>query len=84
MIKGKHLLNDNFEIIDSIKEETGVDITIFYQDVRVITTIRTNDGKIEHIVRDADTMLYEGKNSGRNRIICGTPAHPQAAKGVWL
>lgn len=43
-----------------------------------------NDGKIEHIVRDADTMLYEGKNSGRNRIVYGTPAHPQAEKGVWL
>lgn len=42
MMKGEHLLNDNFEIIDSIKEKTGVDITIFYQDMRVITTIWTN------------------------------------------
>lgn len=44
MMKGEHLLNDNFEIIDSIKEKTGVDITIFYQDMRVVTTIWTNDG----------------------------------------
>lgn len=45
MMKGEHLLNGDFEIIDSIKEKTGVDITIFYQDVCVITTIRTNSGE---------------------------------------
>ncbi|MDE6739975.1 MAG: diguanylate cyclase, partial [Lachnospiraceae bacterium] len=28
-----------------------------------------NDGKVEHIVRDADAKLYEGKNNGRNRIV---------------
>lgn len=44
MMKGEHLLNDNFEMIDSIKEKTGVDITIFYQDMRIVTIIRTNDG----------------------------------------
>lgn len=44
MMKGEHLLNDDFEIIDSIKEKTGVDITIFYQDTRVITTIRADSG----------------------------------------
>ena len=28
-----------------------------------------NAGKIEHIIRDADAKLYQGKNSGRNRIV---------------
>ena len=44
MMKGNHLLNDNFTIIDSIREKTGVDITIFYQDTRVITTIQNDNG----------------------------------------
>lgn len=44
MMKGEHLLNDNFTIIDSIKEKTGVDITIFYQNTRIITTIQSSDG----------------------------------------
>lgn len=43
MMKGKHLLNDDFTIIDSIKEKTGVDVTIFYQDTRMITTIQMDD-----------------------------------------
>lgn len=33
----------------------------------------SND-KIEHIVRDADAKLYEGKNSGRNKIVYETAA----------
>lgn len=28
-----------------------------------------NAEKVEHIVRDADAKLYEGKNSGRNKIV---------------
>ncbi len=44
-MKGDHTLNDSFAIIDSIKAETGVDITVFYQDTRIITTIRTDNGE---------------------------------------
>lgn len=44
MMKGEHLLNGNFGIIDSIKEQTGVDITIFLGDTRMITTIHNDDG----------------------------------------
>lgn len=44
MMKGEHLLNGDFTIIDSIKKQTGVDITIFYQDTRMITTIQSSDG----------------------------------------
>ena len=31
-----------------------------------------NGEKIEHIVRNADERLYEGKNSGRNKIVYET------------
>lgn len=44
MLKGEHQLNGDFTFIDSIKEKTNVDVTIFYQDTRVITTIRDEDG----------------------------------------
>lgn len=44
LMKGNHLLNDSFTIIDSIKEKTGVDITIFCEDTRILTTIRTDNG----------------------------------------
>lgn len=44
--KGEHLINDDFAIIDSIREQTGVDITFFYQATRVITTIRSNGERV--------------------------------------
>lgn len=37
--KGDHLINGDFSIIDTVKEKTGVDITISYQNVRIITTL---------------------------------------------
>lgn len=58
MMKGQHLLNGNYEMIDSIKEKTGVDITIFYQDMRIITTIRTEDG-IRAVGTKANAMVTE-------------------------
>lgn len=44
LMKGEHLLDGDFSIIDDIKAKTGVDITIFNQDTRVITTVQTSDG----------------------------------------
>lgn len=44
MLKGGHQINGDFSIIDTIKEKTGTDITFFYQDVRVITTLHDKSG----------------------------------------
>lgn len=46
MLKGEHQINGDFAIIDSIKADTGVDITIFYQDIRVITTLHQDDERM--------------------------------------
>lgn len=43
LMKGEQVLNGDCTIVDSIKEKTGVDITIFCQDTRVITTIQKSD-----------------------------------------
>ena len=45
MLKGDHQFNGDFAFIDSVKEKTNIDITLFYQDTRVITTIRDKEGK---------------------------------------
>lgn len=72
------------ELLREIRERRIVYGDITFSITMTFGITEGNDGKIEHIVRDADTMLYEGKNSGRNRIVYGTPAYPQAEKGVWL
>lgn len=39
LFKGDHQINEDYSVIDKIKENTGADITISYQSVRVITTL---------------------------------------------
>lgn len=43
MVKGESILYDDFTIVDHIKEETGVDVTLFYGNTRVLTTIRDRE-----------------------------------------
>ena len=43
LFKGEHQINGDFSIIDAIKEKTGVEITIAYNDVRVITTLMDDE-----------------------------------------
>lgn len=45
LFKGEHQLNGDYEIIDAIKEKSDVDVTVFYQDVRVLTTVYSKSGE---------------------------------------
>ncbi len=44
-MKGGHVLNGDYELIDSVKKVTNVDITLFYQDIRVATTLENHKGE---------------------------------------
>ena len=44
LMKGNDVFDNNYKIVDNIKRTSSVDATIFYGDVRMITTIH-NDGK---------------------------------------
>lgn len=72
LMKGDHTLNDNFAIIDSIKEETGVDITVFYQDTRIITTIRMNNGERAIGTRANDTVVNDVLRGGQPHFYAST------------
>lgn len=45
LYKGDVSLENNEEIVDSVKKVSGVDATIFWNDIRVQTTIRSEEGK---------------------------------------
>lgn len=42
--KGGIDITNDYGIIDRIKEDTGLDVTLFYQDTRILTTIRNSSG----------------------------------------
>lgn len=39
LYKGEHHITSDYNLIDRVKEDTGLDITLFYQDTRILTTI---------------------------------------------
>ncbi|MCM1191416.1 MAG: diguanylate cyclase [Butyrivibrio sp.] len=44
LYKGSYDLTGDYELIDHIKQNTDLDITLFYQDTRILTTIFNMDG----------------------------------------
>lgn len=45
LMKGNYTLTDNFKLVDSIKERTGSEVSIFYGDKRLVTTVCDEEGK---------------------------------------
>lgn len=44
LYKGDHDLTSDYSLIDLVSEETNLQITLFYQDTRILTTIRDREG----------------------------------------
>lgn len=65
LYKGNVLINNNFEVVDEIREQTGALVTIFQYDTRVSTNVKKADGsravgtKVAPYV--AETVLKNGK-----------------------
>lgn len=45
LYKGEHNLTSDYTLIDHVKGDTGFEVTLFYQDTRVLTTIRNSSGQ---------------------------------------
>ncbi len=78
LYKGEHDLTGDYALIDKIKSDTGMDVTLFYQDTRILTTIFTAKG--ERFIGSAapDVVIEEvlGKDRAQfytNTIISGYP-----------
>ena len=74
--KGEHYLTNDF--IDNIKEDTGLEITIFYNDIRMITTLHSDNKRItgtkmnstikKDVLDNGYTMFYEDVRIGEERF----------------
>lgn len=45
LYKGDQDLTGDYALIDQIREQTGLDITLFYQDTRILTTVTDKNGQ---------------------------------------
>ena len=66
LYKGGETVSGKYDFIDSISEESQLEISIFYMDTRLLTTIRGNDGERLEMTVASDKIVddvYRGKAS---------------------
>lgn len=45
LYKGEQDITGDYSLIDRVKADTGLDVTVFYQDTRILTTITNSEGE---------------------------------------
>ncbi|MFP4016266.1 MAG: methyl-accepting chemotaxis protein [Halanaerobiales bacterium] len=75
LYKGEHLINNDYELVDVIKEETGSLATIFMKDIRVTTNVLNEDNTraVGTRVSDqvAETVLRNGDEYTGEAVVVG-------------
>ncbi len=62
--KGEHKLNEEYEMLDAIHDETGLDISLFFYDTRLLTTI-TDDAGERYVGTGANQAILNDVITGR-------------------
>lgn len=72
LYKGEDDITNDNDLLDKLKKDNGVDITIFYQDTRILTTI--HDMKQERIVGSgaANQVLHDVLRTGESHFYPNT------------
>ena len=62
--KGDLNISNNIQMIDDIKEETGLDVTVFMGDTRYLTTISDESGKRQVGTKASDEVVQSVIKNG--------------------
>lgn len=57
LYKGEHELTGEFAVIDRIAEEADVEITLFYKDARILTTLKDAEGE-RYVATGINSAIY--------------------------
>lgn len=63
--KGNVTLSENYELIDTLKQERDVELSVFYGDTRVLTTLKDSSGKRE-INTKMSKEVYDTLQTGKD------------------
>lgn len=78
LYKGDTDITRNYALLDQFKEDTGLDITLFYQDTRILTTLYNTQG--ERIVGSGapDIVVRDVLNTGESHFYTHTLINGEA------
>ncbi|MCM1246286.1 MAG: methyl-accepting chemotaxis protein [Roseburia sp.] len=65
LMKGSVTLSENYEVIDRLKEEQEVELSLFYGDIRELTTLTDDSGKRE-INTQLSSEVYQTVQKGED------------------
>jgi len=68
ILKGEHVVNEDYELIDEIGRLTGNTVTVFRKDTRVCTNVLTTDGKRAVGTSASQNVIDEVLRSGRDYV----------------
>ncbi len=68
LLKGDQDITTDYSLIDRIKEDTGLEITLFYQDTRILTTIRNSSGERVIGTGASDIVISDVLSSGESHF----------------
>lgn len=69
LFKGDQDITNEYALIDRVKEDTDLEVTLFYYDTRILTTIRDTEGKrivgtgapsavIQNVLKEGESHFY--------------------------
>ncbi len=93
--KGDVVISENFDAIDRIKEETGIDITLFFGDRRMMTTVLDGNGNrvintyanklvVEHVIGNGETIFAKTNIGGTEYYAEYAPLVSKAGDNVGI
>ncbi len=68
LYKGESNITSDYTMIDTVKELTGAEVTLFFQDTRILTTITNWDGQRIIGTRAPDPVLEEVLGQGQAKF----------------
>ena len=75
LYKGETELTGRFEFVDRIKEQSGMDVTLFYQDARILTTLRDSNGS-RYVATGVHSNIMRAMESKQTKLHFRTEIDP--------
>ena len=84
LYKGDVSFGNDCSIVDSVKEVSGIDATIFWNDTRMLTTIKLKNGERAVGTKASEQVIDRVLKSGREYFASNVPVNEEYYYGYYI